>query len=262
MTRAVLLIHGWLLGPDDWDTLAPILEREGYDAVERVCMPGHARADEPEKLDYEEFTNKASIREIENSYTKLQKKYDSVDIIGHSMGGAYALYLASKYPVNKIALLAPAIRAIRWTYPFVLLRYKFRTRKLRKIDKKNPASISELSPQLWYYRDADYRKILSKRVLKYYTLRNFLVLLKNIRKARRNLDKVTCPVFIAYGDMDEVVPYSVCKILKKKLVNCQSLTFERYEGYGHNFMYSHFDKVIIDKLLEYFSVPDHSIKEK
>ena len=102
MTRAVLLIHGFATDASDFINLKPYLEKI-YDEVSNKNLPGHGLKNHLKKFKVEE-----TFLFIMNEFDVLKKKYDSVDIIGFSLGGALATYIASHHEVNKLVLLAPS----------------------------------------------------------------------------------------------------------------------------------------------------------
>jgi carboxylesterase len=49
------------------------------------------------------------IKSAVDGYKRLAKIFKSIYVIGHSMGGLLAMYIAENYPVEKLILLAPAL---------------------------------------------------------------------------------------------------------------------------------------------------------
>ncbi len=99
---AVLIIHGLASNPIVHIELAEYLETF-YD-VYLYTLPGHDGRilSHPKKEDW----IRVSEEQIENLY---RKGYKTIYVIGHSMGGVIATYLASKYDrIKKLVLEAPA----------------------------------------------------------------------------------------------------------------------------------------------------------
>ena len=48
-------------------------------------------------------------RQVRDEWLNLCSLYDEVAVLGHSMGGLLALDLCTDYPVERLAVLAPAI---------------------------------------------------------------------------------------------------------------------------------------------------------
>ena len=102
------------------------------------------------------FSENDWVRQLTELYDVLSAQYENVSVLGHSMGGALALYLAQARPLKRLILLAPAIfpgesqrvqryfsrsrilsRIIAWVVP--LMPVLDSTRKTTRLDgeKKN-----------------------------------------------------------------------------------------------------------------------------
>ena len=91
--KAIVCIHGFgKRGPKEFDILRPFLEKNGYKCPRDVIVTGFDKAE-------------ACINQI-------QSEYDEIILIGFSMGGIIASYLANKAKVTKLILLAPAYEYI------------------------------------------------------------------------------------------------------------------------------------------------------
>ena len=108
MSKAILLIHGFATDIDDFYNIIPDLTKR-YDYIELKNLPGHGKNSNLKQFDVEK-----TFACVEESAQKLLARFDEVDVIGFSMGGSLAAYLASKYHFNKIVLLAPANNYINW----------------------------------------------------------------------------------------------------------------------------------------------------
>ena len=102
--KAILLIHGFAGGSYDYNSLNNDLELYNNFDVFTFTLPGH------EKMIIDKVTRKDWIKKAEDELEKIiNAGYGEVYIIGHSMGGVIASYLASKYKqVKKLVLAAPA----------------------------------------------------------------------------------------------------------------------------------------------------------
>lgn len=103
MKKVCLLIHGYLTDEKDFTTLPDSLNNY-YDHLELFLIPGHGS----ETMD--NFTKEKVFEKIDKVVKQLEKDYDIMDVIGFSLGGALAKYVACKYKVNKLVLLAPAVK--------------------------------------------------------------------------------------------------------------------------------------------------------
>ena len=102
--KAILLIHGFAGGSYDYNSLNNDLELYNCFDVFTFTLPGH------ERMIIDKVTRKDWIKKAEDELEKIiNAGYGEVYIIGHSMGGVIASYLASKYKqVKKLVLAAPA----------------------------------------------------------------------------------------------------------------------------------------------------------
>ena len=113
--KAVLIIHGFAGGTYDEEILNHELELKWNYDVFTFTLPGHEGMT-TRNIKYTDWIEKA---EYEINYL-IDNGYKNIYLVGHSMGGVIAGYLASKYKqVKKLVLVAPAFR--HYGYEDVLL---------------------------------------------------------------------------------------------------------------------------------------------
>src|SRR5690625_662253 len=98
-----LIIHGYTGGPYEVEPLATYLNQQTNWEIVVPTLPGHG-----EMLALENVSHKTWLQAAEDSLEKLKEKCEEVYLIGFSMGGMIAAYLAAKFKVDKLVLLAPA----------------------------------------------------------------------------------------------------------------------------------------------------------
>ncbi|MEO3944750.1 alpha/beta fold hydrolase [Gorillibacterium sp. CAU 1737] len=99
-----LLIHGFTSTPAEVRELGENLNKAGY-TVLGVRLAGHGTVlEEMEKAAYTDW-----IKSVEDGYARLRERCSTIHVIGHSMGGVLALYIAENAKVNKVVALAPAL---------------------------------------------------------------------------------------------------------------------------------------------------------
>jgi len=101
--RALLLLHGFSSTPAVYRHLIPALTM--YDAVVCPALPGHADS-------FDSFSKaRASewLAAVEQTCAELFRDYQTVDVMGLSLGGLLACHLSNKFPLNHLYLLAPAL---------------------------------------------------------------------------------------------------------------------------------------------------------
>ena len=103
--KAILIIHGFAGGTYDEEELANRLELNKFYDVYQYTLPGHSK--NLSKVKYQDWIKKSE--DMMNFL--IDNGYKSIYVIGHSMGGVIACYLASKYKeVRKLVLCAPAFQ--------------------------------------------------------------------------------------------------------------------------------------------------------
>lgn len=106
--KAILIVHGFAGGVYDQEYLQHQLELVNNYDVYSFTLPGHD-GDTSKKITYESWVNRAE----EMVEFLILNGYDNIYVVGHSMGGVIAAYLASKYyEIKKVVLVAPAFRYV------------------------------------------------------------------------------------------------------------------------------------------------------
>ncbi len=98
-----LLIHGFTGSPFEVEPLAQSLRSRTDWKIAVPTLPGHGDELSLKGIKHTEWMNHA-----ERELKALLKECDTVYVVGFSMGGLIASYLASLYPVEKLVLLSAA----------------------------------------------------------------------------------------------------------------------------------------------------------
>lgn len=106
--KPLLILHGFLGMSDNWKTLAGQYAAEGYQ-VHALDLRNHGRS-----FHSDEFTYEAMVKDVLEYCTS--NNLESVDIIGHSMGGKVAMFLATSAP-GKIDKLIVADIGPKYYHP-------------------------------------------------------------------------------------------------------------------------------------------------
>jgi carboxylesterase len=113
--RALLMLHGFSSTPAQFRLMVPELTE--YDALVGPALAGHAT----NLTDFAHITATDWLAGVESICSELMEQYQTVDVIGLSLGGLLACHLASKFPIHRLYLLAPALQLsarLRWSLPF------------------------------------------------------------------------------------------------------------------------------------------------
>lgn len=180
--KAIILIHGFAGGNYDYGSLNNDLELYNNFDVFTFTLPGH------EKMVINKVTRKDWIEKAENEIEKIiNNGYREIYVIGHSMGGVIAAYLASKYKeVTKLVLAAPAFHYLAFNG-----------------DKVDVAKSIKKLPKL--FKDYKPEEVLSRFFkIPIATIKEFMLL---VEEHTSDVKNITCPTLIIHGDKDDIVPY-------------------------------------------------------
>ncbi|HLO10878.1 MAG TPA: alpha/beta fold hydrolase [Pseudoneobacillus sp.] len=184
-----LCIHGFTGAPYEVEPLVDFLEKR-TDWVLRVpTLPGHGETLQLKGISYKQW-----LVHAENELNWLLDKCEIVYIIGFSMGGLIASYLATKYPIHKLVLLSAAAYYINFKQLAVDIKEMF------KDTIKGNLSSNELFLR---YK----KKITATPIGATVQFR------KLVTEVRPILSEVKTPTFIAQGESDGIVPMKSAQYL-------------------------------------------------
>lgn len=231
MKTAVMLIHGFLSDCNDFDGLYEKLS-EVYDHVERFNLPGHGV-----EGDLELFQVDLVFTSVLYTFDELNKVYDSIDVVGYSMGGALASYLSSIRKFNRLVLLAPANKYLNAHFLYPRLRfyrelnskednYYFDTEKMNDEERKEVSKKllnDERKQDLEIIRFAF--EVVKEKMLRNFSFRVLFTFMKIIKKCNSSLTTIENETLIIWGDHDFLVPYSSVEYLYNKCTHDKKMIF-------------------------------------
>lgn len=126
--KALFCIHGILSTHHDFDKIIENISCS-YDYIKTIDLPGHGS-------NLIEFTSHNALSYALREFDLLKEAYSTIDVIGYSLGGVIALYIQKIRPINKLILLAPALKYLN-----------FRAYSFTKKKSKENLSIREIRPK-------------------------------------------------------------------------------------------------------------------
>lgn len=205
---ACLLIHGFAGSPAEIRPLAQHLARQGYTVVAPV-LPGHGTR--PEELRQTRWPQ--WVRAAEAELATLQQRHAIVHVIGFSMGGLIALYLAAHHPVASVTSLAAPIKLADWRQVLIPLA--------RYIMPYYPTRIS--NPEIAAQLDNPYDRLPVDAIQSMRRL---------ARQVRKDLPRITAPTLAVQGERDRwIAPESAAHIAGA--VSSQAVRLEMLPGRNH-----------------------------
>jgi carboxylesterase len=225
---AVLMIHGFPSTPNVYQYSAHCFFEKGYDSY-AYLLPGFGTNIEDFKKTYfTQWFNYACKK-----YEELKSRYKNVVIVGISMGGAITLKLGEKYsntdiePLAIIPISAPVVynsfirdrKITNFGFYFARIINLFKKSFKTSICLRDETGIdNELS---W----TGYSGLFISQGLS---------LIKAEKTIRKELKKITCPMFAIHNVTDETVPFFNLPIIAK---NNNSRNFKakiiKMDGFKH-----------------------------
>ncbi|PRO65694.1 carboxylesterase [Alkalicoccus urumqiensis] len=177
-----LIVHGFTGTPQEVEDIREYFAEKLW-LVYTPELPGHDGTKESLKAaSYQEWVYKAQI-----ALEELLERCDKVYVIGFSMGGVIAGYLAANYPVDKLVLISSAA---------YYLNPKQLAEDLSGWVLEGIRGELEEDDVYQFYRDKVMRTPISAT----------FEFAKLVRKLRAAFHHVTVPVLIVQGEKDGLVP--------------------------------------------------------
>lgn len=188
-----LCIHGFTGGLYEIDPLVSFLKEQTNWIVKSPLLPGHGVHLTLEDVSYTDW-----IETAEQAFLELQDQAETIYIIGFSMGGMIASYLASKYDVAKLVLLSPSRRYINLAQMGLDVGEIIRDRLAGHLQQNIIYQIHQ--------HKRGHIPILA-----------YVEFLKCMKFTKPALKEIYCPVFVAQGIQDGMVPYTSTHYLAEEI---------------------------------------------
>ncbi|SDH21507.1 Esterase/lipase [Alteribacillus persepolensis] len=192
MTTGCLCLHGFTGSPWELEPLAERLRKKYRWLVYTPVLPGHNENENLKEVSYKTWIYKADLAARE-----LFLHCDQVYVIGFSMGGMLASYIAARYPVAKVVLLGAAAQ------------YIGAGQLMKDMAEMLESGIKgQMKKHPWY--PIFYEKVHTPL----HAVREFQ---KAVKAVTPFLKDVTVPVFIGQGVQDGLVPRRSAQFLYEKM---------------------------------------------
>jgi carboxylesterase len=193
MKIGCLCIHGFTGSPYEVAPLVAFLEKNTDWLLRVPILPGHGETLQLKGIPYQQW-----LQYAEQELLRLQAECDQVYLIGFSMGGIIASYLATKYPVDKLVLLSAA------AYYINIKQLADDLKEMVRDSLKGNLSSNELFQR---YK----RKVMDTPISATIQFR------KLVSEIRPTLPDVRVPTLIAQGEADGIVPIKSAQYLYKSI---------------------------------------------
>ena len=229
----VLLIHGFTGSPYEMKYLGERLGEKGF-TVHGVRLPGHGTNSE----DFFASNSEQWLEKATQAYEDLSQKVSKVYVAGLSMGGILSLLLASTFPIERLALAAPAVAVTRKHFTLTPLFSKFvpRTPKVFEPDPNDSPELQELRSRYECYNWVKHAAMLRKMQL----------------RTIRILPKIQSETLIFVSRSDTTVPPYAAKIIEANIGSKKTSTIV-LENSSH-LITTHVDKErVANEIIDWFS---------
>ncbi len=208
----VVTIHGFGFNTlHEMDPLKAYLEKEGFEVWNFEYFNPRDITD----LDIKQW-----IERCEEKMRLAIKSKRKIHLLGFSMGGVIASYLASVYPVADLLLAAPAF------YPV----------DFQQIERVAKEKIFASGPKNDPSMNSDQTK-------------SFLSVVSNYRNSIFHVD---CPILILHGTADDVISYKSSKRIVS-LLDRSNTRLMYLEGAKHRFLYDGpYESLVFPIIRDYF----------
>lgn len=245
---AVLLIHGFCGSPIDLKPLTDALKKEGY-AFHSIVLPGHGTTPK----DLKDIKTNDWLEKTSFAYENLKKRYETVSVVGFSMGGAIGLFIAAEKDVSKLVLISPYFKVKeQWFY---LGKPEIWAQRLTKIVPfvKKP-KIGQINDPNGLKRYIAYRSLPTKSVSE---------LSKIGRLAIEKSKKVTCETLWIHSKTDVVADFQLSEEVFET-IPAKKKYFIEYDKSNHVILYDYDRMDAIDKITSFLKgdFNEQSIKNK
>ncbi|MEI8308365.1 MAG: alpha/beta fold hydrolase [Chloroflexales bacterium] len=229
---AVLLLHGFGTSAESWRATGKILAKAGYRALAFDCL-GFGRSDKPRDAPY-------SLELISGLYIEALRQLgiERATIIGHSMGGKYALATALLHPDSVAALAlvssdgfaaaAPMSKVGKWpliSWSILWLSAQPRIARVM-LDAAfhmpeafiTDEMIAHASESLLGWENRHALTALSQR----YDATDML-----FTGLRARLGEIHVPTLLTWGENDQIFPVELSAIAVAEIPGARRVTFPR-----------------------------------
>jgi carboxylesterase len=223
-----LCIHGFTGSPNEVAPLAEYLHKRTDWMIKTPTLPGHGQRLQLKGITYDQWFQSA-----EEELQALMEKCETVYVVGFSMGGVIAVYLAEKYKIDKLVLLSAAFYYVN---PRQLIK------DIREIVRDGWRSFRE-NPLFIRYKNKIFATPLTA----------ILEFRKLVNEVRPLLPHVHVPVLIVQGEKDGIVPPKSARYLyerigssKKKLLFLPASYHHVCHGPDRHVLFTEVEKFLLE----------------
>lgn len=213
--EAFLLCHGFTGTPRELSKVGDALAAMGI-ASYAPRYPGHGT----DRDDFYATGAEDWLRCAIDGYLELRSEYETVNLLGHSMGGLIASLVAASFNAPRLILLAPAF-------------------KIRNSSLPMSPALALVAPVIKRNRKNEETDPFRRQLFDAYWSDDLVAQAAQLRRlqkaARRQLQRIHSSTLVITGEKDDTVPPQVARYLEKHILGAASFESRSIAGVGHLF---------------------------
>ena len=206
--EAVLLIHGFPTTPKMYSYATKRLDEAGYDAYAPLIPTFGSNIKDFEKTNYTQWFNY-----ISSYYENLRKRYTKLYVLGISMGGAMTLNIGEKY--SNTPLAPDRLVVISAPVAYNNIRYGIYTNLKAMFAPTLSLFIKNLGAKIIYSRPESNDGNEEWNGYGGLFIKQGLSLSKAFDRIRKDLKKISVPMFVMHDKNDKTVPFKNLAVIEK-----------------------------------------------
>ncbi|OIK11374.1 alpha/beta hydrolase [Bacillus sp. MUM 13] len=236
--KPVILIHGWPLNHEMFESLMNELPQRGYRFI-GIDLRGYGKSDRPMKgYDYNTMAD-----DIKAVIDKLD--LDQAVLAGFSMGGPIAARYMTRHGGHRISRLlllsaAAPVFTQREDYPYGMTKAKV-DELIKQIQEDRPAALADFGTKFFgtqpskeftmWFNQLALTSSSNGTIQSAYALRD--------EDLRMELSDIAVPTLLMHGKKDKICPYDFALEMMEMIPDAQLIPFEES---GHGIFYDEKEK--------------------
>lgn len=245
---AVLLVHGFVGGSNNFGELPQRLAEEGY-RVRAMRLPGHGTTPADFAATPASEFPLAVLREAR----ALKENHGRVYLVGHSMGGSLVTLTAAMEPVDGLVLAAPyfgvthqwyyGLSPERWTkLTAPVVRWVYKSRPFIRVNREEAKD--EILSYVWIPAEGSVTLVhLGERASDPYVL-----------------EQIECPVLLMHGTEDFAASPEAAESAFNQLA-AEDKTLVWYDDSDHHLFWDYDREAVIEKTIAFLNRIDGRTQE-
>lgn len=211
MSIGALFLHGFSGGPYEVQPFVDYVQQRTDWVIAIPTLSGHGEA---EDLAMKGYKAHHWLMDAEIAYRRLARQVDEVIIVGFSMGGVIAMYLASRYKVKKLVLLSAAAKYISPSQLVKDFRFIATDAMANKLQEN----------ELFARYKFKFQNVPFSATVEF---------MKIVRKTTPYFKNIMCPTFIVQGLLDGIVPSQTAQLLYDQIQSNEKRMYFSESGKHH-----------------------------